>query len=194
MIEHGFFLRVFRQQWILRFHHQPEFIGGNNESLLAFDDNGCILAANQSAADQLRQPRHQLVGQRIDRLFAIAGTLLGHASGQPERCGPSSTRPAIGFTLLYGTERRSPKSGLRLAAAETDLAPAAENPGGLAGRDPLMAYNVDCVRRVMNKRVNILLTGETGTGKEAFTKAIHDASARADKPFVAVNCASIRKP
>ena len=54
-----------------------------------------------------------------------------------------------------------------------------------------MAYNADCARRVMNKRVNILLTGETGTGKEAFTKAIHDASARAGKPFVAVNCASI---
>ena len=43
----------------------------------------------------------------------------------------------------------------------------------------------------MNKRVNILLTGETGTGKEVFTKAVHDASARAGKPFVAVNCAAI---
>ena len=194
MIEHGFFLRVFRQQWILRFHHQPEFIGGSNEGLLAFDDGGCILAANQSAADQLRQPRHQLVGQRIDRLFAIAlETLLGHASGQPRTLWPIVDKTGHRFfTLLYGTERRSPKSGLRLAAAETEpLPPPMKTLEGLAGRDPLMAYNVDCVRRVMNKRVNILLTGETGTGKEAFTKAIHDASARADKPFVAVNCASI---
>ena len=54
-----------------------------------------------------------------------------------------------------------------------------------------MAYNAHCARRVMNKRVNILLTGETGTGKEVFTKAIHDASTRAGKPFVAVNCAAI---
>ena len=194
MIEHGFFLRVFRQQWILRFHHQPEFIGGSNEGLLAFDDGGCILAANQSAADQLRQPRHQLVGQRIDRLFAIAlETLLGHASGQPRTLWPIVDKTGHRFfTLLYGTERRSPKSGLRLAAAETEPSlPPLKTLEGLAGRDPLMAYNVDCVRKVMNKRVNILLTGETGTGKEAFTKAIHDASARADKPFVAVNCASI---
>ena len=61
----------------------------------------------------------------------------------------------------------------------------------LSGADPLMAYNAHCARRVMNKKVNILLTGETGVGKDIFTKAIHDASARASQPFVAVNCAAI---
>ena len=194
MIEHGFFLRVFRQQWILRFHHQPEFIGGSNEGLLAFDDGGHILAANQSAADQLRQPRHQMIGQRIDLLFAIAlETLLGHASVQPRTLWPIIDKAGHRFfTLLYGTERQHLKSRPRLVAEETEpLLPPTKTLESLAGRDPLMAYNIDCVRKVMNKRVNILLTGETGTGKEAFTKAIHDASARADKPFVAVNCASI---
>ncbi len=194
MIEHGFFLRVFRQQWILRFHHQPEFIGGSNEGLLAFDDGGHILAANQSAADQLRQPRHQMVGQRIDLLFAITlETLLGHASVQPRTLWPIIDKTGHRFfTLLYGTERQPLKSCPRLVAEETEpLLPPTKTLKSLAGRDPLMAYNIDCVRKVMNKRVNILLTGETGTGKEAFTKAIHDASARADKPFVAVNCASI---
>ena len=194
MIEHCFFLRVFRQQWVLRFHHRPEFMGQSSEGLLAFDDGGHILAANQSALDQLQKPHHQIVGQRIDTLFAIAlDTLLGRARGQPRTLWPIDDETGNRFfTLLHGAERLPPKSRLSLGTLETEpLLPLMKTLEGLAGRDPLMAYNADCARRVMNKRVNILLTGETGTGKEAFTKAIHDASARAGKPFVAVNCASI---
>jgi transcriptional regulator of acetoin/glycerol metabolism len=194
MIEHCFFLRVFRQQWVLRFHHRPEFMGQGSEGLLAFDDSGRILAANQSASDQIQQPRHQIVGQRIDQLFTIAlDTLLGHACNPPRTLWPIGDEAGHRFfTLLHGAERRPAKSRIRVDVLETEpLPPPMKTLEGLAGRDPLMAYNADCARRVMNKRVNILLTGETGTGKEAFTKAIHDASARAAQPFVAVNCASI---
>ncbi len=57
--------------------------------------------------------------------------------------------------------------------------------------DPQMTYNARCASRVMNKRVMILLSGETGTGKEAFARAVHDASERAAENFVALNCAAI---
>ena len=50
---------------------------------------------------------------------------------------------------------------------------------------------LDLARLVSNTPVNVLLQGENGTGKELIARMIHEASDRRDKPFVAVNCASI---
>lgn len=47
------------------------------------------------------------------------------------------------------------------------------------------------IKKIANTPTNVLLLGETGTGKELFARAIHEASYRRKKPFVAINCASL---
>ncbi|MET1026253.1 MAG: sigma-54-dependent Fis family transcriptional regulator, partial [Dongiaceae bacterium] len=61
----------------------------------------------------------------------------------------------------------------------------------LAGSDPAMLANIDIARRVVDRGLPILLHGETGSGKGLFAKALHQASARAGRAFVTVNCAAI---
>lgn len=193
MIEHGCFLKGFREQQVLRFHRRSECIGQSDEGLLAFDGEGRILAANQSALDQLQRPRDLLLGQSINALFGTSlDTLFGR---QRDRAGtPWPIRDEAGnpfFSLLHRGERR-PSAGAAAKAIEIKPLPLPSwSLEVLSDSDPVMAYNARCARRVMNKDVNILLTGETGTGKEIFTKAVHDASNRAGKPFVAMNCAAI---
>ncbi|MDD2336725.1 MAG: sigma 54-interacting transcriptional regulator [Geobacteraceae bacterium] len=61
----------------------------------------------------------------------------------------------------------------------------------LAGTDKQMIHNACYAKKVMNKDISLLIIGETGTGKDVFARAVHQASDRASKPFVALNCASI---
>src|SRR5690606_31272044 len=61
----------------------------------------------------------------------------------------------------------------------------------LAGQDPQMLRNIRSARRVATSRVPVMIQGPTGAGKEMFARALHAASDRASRPFVALNCAAI---
>lgn len=54
-----------------------------------------------------------------------------------------------------------------------------------------MRYAVDCCKQVAHSDAPVMIYGETGTGKELFAQSIHNASDRANGPFLAVNCAAI---
>jgi len=61
----------------------------------------------------------------------------------------------------------------------------------LAGEDPQMLRHLRNALRIADTNVSVVIRGPTGSGKEAFAKALHLASRRANRPFVAVNCAAI---
>jgi len=68
---------------------------------------------------------------------------------------------------------------------------AAELGHGLVGESPAMRRVYELVTRVAPTAATVLLLGESGTGKELAARAIHLASPRAGRPFVAINCASL---
>ncbi|QIL78790.1 sigma 54-interacting transcriptional regulator [Diaphorobacter sp. HDW4A] len=63
--------------------------------------------------------------------------------------------------------------------------------GPLLGQSRAFQSAVELLRKAAPTQVTVLLTGETGVGKERFASALHAMSPRADKPFVAVNCAAL---
>jgi two-component system, NtrC family, response regulator AtoC len=63
--------------------------------------------------------------------------------------------------------------------------------GGLIGGSPAMTPVFDLVRQVAPTRSAVLITGETGTGKELVARAVHDLSPRKDQLFVPINCSAI---
>jgi PAS domain S-box-containing protein len=61
----------------------------------------------------------------------------------------------------------------------------------IVGQSPALLESLDKVNRVARTDASVLITGETGTGKELFARAIHSASRRHDKPLIKVNCAAL---
>ncbi|MDR3592431.1 MAG: sigma 54-interacting transcriptional regulator [Negativicutes bacterium] len=61
----------------------------------------------------------------------------------------------------------------------------------IIGGSPVIAQVIKLAREFALTGSNILITGETGTGKEVFSQSIHNASSRRNGPFVAINCAAL---
>lgn len=63
----------------------------------------------------------------------------------------------------------------------------------IIGKSKVILQTIDLARKVAKTDTTVLLTGETGTGKEVFAQAIHQESSRAHQNFVAINCSAFGK-
>src|SRR6201994_3666613 len=68
---------------------------------------------------------------------------------------------------------------------------AIKNRFGIIGNSPSLNYALDVAVQVANTDLSVLINGESGVGKEAFSHIIHSLSARKHNPFIAVNCGAI---
>jgi two-component system NtrC family response regulator len=65
------------------------------------------------------------------------------------------------------------------------------NRAGIVGQSPAIKDCLELLAKAAPTEAPVLITGDTGTGKELFARALHKNSARAEKPFVVVDCASL---
>jgi sigma-54 dependent transcriptional regulator, acetoin dehydrogenase operon transcriptional activator AcoR len=187
------FLSEFSQSWILRFHSRPEFVGLLHEALVAIGGDGKILAANESALLQLGcSARASLVGSTIENVFQFDfETLEQRASFDPSAIWP--VRDLLHGRRFFAIVRRpiqaSPLTSVQSEAGASTVR--LQRSRQHVGEDQKMRQNFSRGLQLFARQVPILLQGATGTGKEAFAKALHRACPWSNKPFVTVNCAAI---
>ncbi|MBU2877624.1 sigma-54-dependent Fis family transcriptional regulator [Aliiglaciecola lipolytica] len=198
MIENSYFRQAYRNQITMSIKPTESFADLIQEQLLAVNERGIIVGANRSAfaeydsllpADQ-QLPGSQIediVGQSIDELLTKSkggGVVVRSFSPKMlEEIEIGLRVPSGKLSSVHTVAERKPTESLAMKAHPTLQQ--------LAGEDPVAQSQIKQIMRVINKDIPFLITGETGTGKEAFARAIHRASDRSDGPFIALNCAAI---
>ena len=124
-----------------------------------------------------------------ETLCAACGADHCQIIGRPIEEGPDGEAHRVYFTDDSLMEKMEALQ-LQVEALKSTLEPASQG-GQLIGKSTAFRKAYTLMQKVAQTQATVLLTGETGVGKERFARALHELSNRADEPFVAVNCAAL---
>jgi DNA-binding NtrC family response regulator len=175
---------------------------------LIFDGRGGVVIALRSTAGgpafELGAGRRWVVGSAPSCDLVIVDPFVSHVhcilerrdgGGLVVRDHGSRNGTRVDGNPVEGAELRV---GSSLAIGRTTLVAVAGLARGprravesLRGRDPALRTTIEHAMRAAPSDCNVLIIGETGTGKDLLARAIHEASRRAGEGFVAVNCGAI---
>ncbi|MGD8699698.1 MAG: sigma-54 dependent transcriptional regulator [Gemmatimonadales bacterium] len=133
-----------------------------------------------------RQPDAQVV------MMTAFGTVDTAVEAMKQGAFDYINKPFSTDELLLTINRALEEQDLRREVAR--LRQKARGVGGdiqIVGKSAAIQRVIDLIARVAPSRATVLITGDTGTGKELVARAIHSASNRASKPFMPINCAAI---
>ncbi|SIT38495.1 GAF modulated sigma54 specific transcriptional regulator, Fis family [Paraburkholderia ribeironis] len=204
MIENRLLDARYRHANMIHFHSRPEFVGTLHGGKLAVADDSTVLAANRSALFQLGfRSLSELRGRRIDEAFnaSLEDMIARSIRGSFHPITVYSANATNRFFLVAQTPQNSAERATRVLVTDQPARssvpdkrpppPKLDEIAHLEFGDPRMASQIQLAARVIQRKIPIVLRGQTGTGKEVFAQALHSISPHSDGPFVPVNCASL---
>ena len=185
---------------ILDYHH---------DGVLACDSKGYVVAANTQACRLLGDADTvvaEIINRHMDEVLPASGWREVLESGTAQdsmrefhgvtaimRCAPMNMdgqNAGLFFTIQTARTIQDNDSKLRREMKQKGFI-AQYTFNDILAKDPQMQQRLILAHKYAKTDANVLILGETGTGKELFAQSIHNASARSQYPFVAVNCAAL---
>ncbi len=189
-IENAYFLHSYRDQWILRLSFAPEFLEVSPEYLLAVNASGRVVGYNRPAQIlfQRNAPAGLMHAPITDLIELTVEELPKYTATQP--ADQRALKIHNSLQVVFLSVMQPPRLERSVVAESSGVLIPAELQE-LTHGDPLLEKQIERAARLVNSPISILITGETGSGKEYFAKALHRSSERRSGPFIAVNCAAI---
>ena len=191
---------------LLRFHGNPAVLGSAREGLLTVVD-GQVVAANRIALGLLGLPWASVLEQPVEQLLGRGWRNSSHNNRSSRDSDAALTLPG-GRQIVLRQDRAAGAPQFRQVhhgelahhtdhAAALNSTPNSAAPGKAIAQshdraeDPAVALAFRQALKVLDAGIAVLVTGETGVGKEVFTRRLHAASQRRAGPLVVVNCAAL---
>ncbi|OLN29156.1 Response regulator of zinc sigma-54-dependent two-component system [Desulfosporosinus metallidurans] len=187
-----------------------------NEAVTVVTKEGTVSHWNSVAQDTYSIPQQNIIGKQIANFFeqeALA-TLKVLDEGRPVRQSYHSPRPGthvlmnaspviydgtiIGaisceqdITQIVRLNERLSNTSSQLLDLQQKIIPSNDPFGKIIGKGQSIRSTISIARKISSSEATILITGESGVGKELFAQAIHLASPRASQPLIVLNCGAI---
>lgn len=200
-VENFNLLRQNNSQLILSLNPEQQ---GNCQALLAVDEDGLISSANRQALELLNLDKLAPKQIHIDKVLAGAeqllkrealtskSVILRNKDGKETQLLASifiDSRPKF-YTF---DNKRPPLISLDKPKTTKQDRIGQYTFNDIYSEDTTFQSAIRMAKRAAKTDYIIMITGESGTGKDMLSQAIHNASSRANKPFVAMNCGGITK-